>query len=461
MSEYIILPACHLPSIYSNAAKLMKSCENALPPVVRENVPYAGPIRKSLGYILEDFVPLRDAFDRVVRNYLVSNREQIDKFVINITNHSQISERCLAILHMHSVECASYNRQVLDGIDSVFKDFISALPLGVQIWRMFANSYEQTRQHMLALGPILQDRLLTDLAFMVEEYAYEPEFRAVHYLVPGILSSVGLKLIFKINKHEGNKLDGNSDDSIENKIENMSLPNKLYAYRAYEFINRTEPEKVSFADQFVSEFHLQVLKEIGKVEESIPLIEMFSPMADQGDLYIMFSAYKVLKGTPQVLRAFEFQDRCQLMTLRILGVDKVSEALQIGQQCLTKGMQYLCFHDVEFDALKLLKNTDHPSRCFEFSNQVQIDILKIVGPEKVSLALDLGNQIIDMGWVRLYILSSKQHFIDGVARCEADYRCEALCLSPEVEDQCVNVLECISDFYFNGLESNTFCHAHA
>jgi len=79
--------------------------------------------------------------------------------------------------------------------------------------------------------------------------------------------------------------------NVECKKVNEKVSVPLYpptAPQAYEFINNN-PEKTNLADQFMPQYHLQVLRELGDAEASMPIINSLNPMALSSELEQMIA----------------------------------------------------------------------------------------------------------------------------------------------------------------------------
>jgi len=231
--------------------------------------------------------------------------------------------------------------------------------------------------------------------------------------------------------------------SVEcSKLNDSGVPSPVeyYVERALEFINSTTPEKANVADQFISEYHVRVLLELKDVDAALSFANRLNPIADPKALRAVTGALSVLKSDPNVERALEFQNPTQVKALKDLGAGQITAALETVDELN-------CSKPAKLDAMELLKNSNNVVRCVEFENYSQIDILEIVGSERVSLALGLGGLIDKLSWVYAH-----QPMIDAIKNCTTEINCNSTCLDSYEFGNASDIFACIADIHANSSE---------
>lgn len=243
-SNYLVPPACFLPYFYNNQTKLLELCSDGLPPVTYTMPPLiaTSPYQVSGDrYAGSSLNELKTYLDKIIIEYAQLYKEEINKFAENnIRTQEPISESCLTVLYMHNVECEKENESFFASLTTVLEFGLSELQHATAFLSMLPNQNTET---------------------------------------------------------------GSADDSIEYQIaHHMPLPGQKYALQAYEFIkNSTKPESAMLADQFLSEYHIQVLHELRDAESSLPVINALNPMAHPSEL----------KALVETLRGCLADQRCE------------------------------------------------------------------------------------------------------------------------------------------------------
>ncbi len=219
-SNYLVPPACYLPKFYNNQSKLMELCSNGLPPVsiITPNL-IATPSYYASGdrYAGESLVTLKTYVDTIVASYRDFHMEEINSFAqSNLPSPVPLPLHCVTILYMHSVACSKENESIFDTLSSIIETGLGELPHTTGFFNMLLNKNTET---------------------------------------------------------------GYDEGSIEDKIAHMAFPGKKYALQALEFINSTNPENAMLAEQFLSEYHIQVLHALQDAEASLPFINALNPIA--------------------------------------------------------------------------------------------------------------------------------------------------------------------------------------
>lgn len=216
---YIIPPACFLPRYYNNQAKLMELCGNGLPPVtyVSPNLIAAHSFLVSGDrYAGESLDELKTKIEQIITLYHDSHLEMLTKFTqANIQTLEPISGRCLTILYLHSVECAVENESLLEIVGSLI-----------------------TRLSKIQSDPVIMS------------------------LLPSKSTETA-----------------DIGDSVLYRITDMPQPGQKYALQAYKYMKDSGIQSTELADQFLSEYHIQVLHELRGAEVSIPILNALNPMA--------------------------------------------------------------------------------------------------------------------------------------------------------------------------------------